>query len=457
MTEKTPPAQPDDPKTVEGSDAEFTQNDPKREADVVAPSEPTQVETNPGDNPAEDMSASSPGSVKDTGKSGSSNGSGGSGNRPPEHNKSNSRYWPLALFLILLVVGGVSLWQWFAQQQGQHQFSDRMEAMAEQLTRSEAEVEKLRTHVDSELQASARSFEQTLQPVQQQASQLAERVNELRQQNEQLRQRIDAQQKRLQSLSTTSREDWLLAEAEYLLKLANQRVLLERTPQNAIALLEEADALIKEVAAGTGDAELYAIRKALAEELAALKLVPSVDKEGIYLRLQAFAQRVADLPRVPATRLQEGRAASMAGNDSDSVAEEEATWWQSAWREIAEMAGALDNYIRFDDAETPENPLISAHATQMAALNVRIAIEQAQVALLKEDQRAYEMALQKALSLVDEYYISSEAAGKFRADLQALEGLDVAPDLPDISASLQLLHAYLEQLHRRERQPGGQL
>ena len=41
-----------------------------------------------------------------------------------------------------------------------------------------------------------------------------------------LPQRLDSHNKRLLSLSSTSREDWLLAEAEYLLRLANQRLLM---------------------------------------------------------------------------------------------------------------------------------------------------------------------------------------------------------------------------------------
>src|SRR5690606_8016466 len=45
---------------------------------------------------------------------------------------------------------------------------------------------------------------------------------------------LNGQQERLRALSTTTREDWLLAEAQYLLRLANQRILTERDGANAL-------------------------------------------------------------------------------------------------------------------------------------------------------------------------------------------------------------------------------
>ena len=83
---------------------------------------------------------------------------------------------------------------------------------------------------------------------------------------------LNGQQQRLLNMSTTNREDWLMAEAEYLLRLANQRVLIERSATSAVGLLESADAIMEQVAAGLGDPELFAIRRAIAQDLAALRL-----------------------------------------------------------------------------------------------------------------------------------------------------------------------------------------
>lgn len=268
-----------------------------------------------------------------------------------------------------------------------------------------------------------------------------------------LQQRIDAQQQRLHSLTTTSREDWLLAEAEYLLRLANQRVLLERHPQNAVALLERADNIVQQVSKGLGDADLFAIRQAITRELAALKLVPSVDREGLFLQLQALAEQIESLPRVPPTNLDIYREPESV----DAQATENDGFWGKVGAEMASMLGVLDNYIRFDNAETPENPLIASHAAQVAALHVRVAIEQAQVALLKEEPSVYQTALLKADQIVEEFYYPSLASEQYRQQLKMLDDVAIAPELPDISSSLKLLNMYLERLHKLDSMPEGQL
>ena len=107
--------------------------------------------------------------------------------------------------------------------------------------------------------------------------------------------RLQAQNRRLLSISTTTREDWLLAEAEYLLKLANQRVVIEKNAENAVSLLEEADGILRDLR----DPDLYAIRQVLQRDLASLRLVEKIDREGMYLSLLSLAEQVNALPVLP--------------------------------------------------------------------------------------------------------------------------------------------------------------
>src|SRR5690606_21247593 len=101
-------------------------------------------------------------------------------------------------------------------------------------------------------------------------------------------QRIEAQHKRLQGLSSTSREDWLLAEAEYLLRLANQRVLIEHSPSSADGLLTQADEILKNL----DDPDLFSLRQAIAKDLASLRLIKEVDHEGLYFSIKALTEQI---------------------------------------------------------------------------------------------------------------------------------------------------------------------
>ena len=63
--------------------------------------------------------------------------------------------------------------------------------------------------------------------------------------------RAQLREEMLALVGTTS-QDWLMAEVEYLLRLANQRVLMERDPQGAIALLRAADDIVRDARGTTG-------------------------------------------------------------------------------------------------------------------------------------------------------------------------------------------------------------
>lgn len=353
--------------------------------------------------------------------------------------------FPLVILLLVLiagtVAGGFYLWQQLAQRDGQMlEFSQQ--------------VEQNRLHMERLQQTLGEQMEQRLGAAQTQLEEgnrlLQQRVAELSLAQQELMQRLDGQQQRLAALATTSREDWQLAEAEYLLKIANQRLLLERDTHNATALLRSADGLIQQASAATGDAELFAVRKSLSRDLAALEQISPVDKEGLYLRLYALADAVDELPRVAPTQL-------AAPEPQPGAPVEQVGWAARFWGEIKSMAGQLHNYIKIDSVEVPAKPLVDSHMTQIAGLNLRLLLEQAQLAVLKADPIVYRHSLEQAQQLLADYYLDSVEAQKLGQHLAELVTVDVAPALPDISSSLDLLHDYLRQLHQGPPRAKGQL
>ncbi len=86
--------------------------------------------------------------------------------------------------------------------------------------------------------------------------------------------------------------DWLLAEADYLIRMAGRKIGLEHDAQSATALMEAADHRIAQL----NDPSLMPIRQAMANDITALKAVKRVDKDGIVLRLTSMQQQVKNLP-----------------------------------------------------------------------------------------------------------------------------------------------------------------
>jgi len=352
--------------------------------------------------------------------------------------------WLLVLIVLMAALGGAGYWFW-------QQWQSREAAIDRQLQNNQSELGELRSQLqeefDAQVDALVRSANEREQALQQQLRQLQQTQNELQQQ-------LQGQQQRLNSLSTTSREDWLLAEAEYLLNVANQRVLMERSPENALALLRAADDRLLQVSQGSGDATVFSIRKTLNEEIAALESVEPVDKEGIYLRLYALAETVDTLPRLAPT----GFGTEVEQINEEPVADSEPeNWAGKLWREIKNIAGSLDRYVRIDDVTTPTKPLVDTYSAQLAALNVRLLLEQAQLAVLQEEPRVYLHSLEQAQKLLQQYYVDSEANRRLQNALQELTHINVAPSLPEITESKTQLRNYLRQLHRVRPAAEGQL
>ncbi|APX91641.1 hypothetical protein BWR19_01000 [Halomonas sp. 1513] len=224
--------------------------------------------------------------------------------------------------------------------------------------------------------------------------------------------------------------EWLHAEAAYLLRLANQRLQLERDADGAAALLRTADGRLRDA----DNPALTAVRRAISSELAALDAVPRVDRTGLYLALDAQQEQLAGLPL---------------GQDIEQIAAESGieqppsgTWQQQLSRFGAELRD-LVTVRRHDEAL---EALIAPEQEAYLRQNVRLLIEQAQLALLKEEEALYEASLDKAITLVEAYYdTDSEGVQRVLERLGELREAAIRPELPDISASQQALAEFIER------------
>ena len=269
-----------------------------------------------------------------------------------------------------------------------------------------------------------------------------------------------AQNKRLLSMSTTSREDWLLAEAEYLLKLANQRVLIEKSATGADALLVEADDILK----GLDDPDLFPLRRAIANDLAALRLTKAVDVEGIYLALAALANTVDQLPIKP-SREDFGRIDHVTNTDDSAVdhngvdaqdtkiatelakSDGQGTFYAPLLVSLNRLMANIKQYVNLRDHAQAPIPVLVPEIHQYVRQNLRLIIEKAQLALLREQQDIYRESLTQAKEWIEQYYPESDKSRNFIVQLEQLQTKQIQSNLPNITGSLELLHSYIEQLH----------
>jgi uroporphyrin-3 C-methyltransferase len=217
-----------------------------------------------------------------------------------------------------------------------------------------------------------------------------------------------------------SQREWLLAEAEYLMRVANHRVLMEQDSNGALSLLQAAD----QIMADLDDFALYQVRARLADEIIALRQVPRDDLQGIYLRIEAIKSQVDVLP-LPEPAYVEARR----------VDQPQVSVWQTLVDELKQFIR-----VRSISGEEALKPLLAPEEERYLELNLRLSLEQAQLATLKRQQEVFEQSLLNVRSWLVEYADTTDDRTKvLLSQVDELLVLELATELPDVSGSLNEL------------------
>lgn len=231
--------------------------------------------------------------------------------------------------------------------------------------------------------------------------------------------------------------DWRQAEAQYLLRIANHRLLMERDVAGALQLLRTADAILAEL----DDFSVHPVRARLADETAALEGVQDVDLPGLFLRLEAAKRDLVNLPlRVPEFRA--GAAGAQSAAPEPAATGPQATGQPGV---LAELEHQLRGLLRVRRLDSEARPLLAPEESQYLELNLRLMLERAQLAAMNRDQLVFEESLASAAGWVGRYLQPEHpAVARLLEELATLQTVSLTQPLPDISGSLKAL-AQLER------------
>lgn len=235
---------------------------------------------------------------------------------------------------------------------------------------------------------------------------------------------------RLEGVLGASRQDWRLAEAEHLLRLAALRLSALQDINSAQALVQAADDIIRE----QDDPSGYAARQQLAKSLEALRSLPRPDRTGLFLQLGALRERVASLDPVdPAFEVHDDALRNLAAQHRD-----DAVW--SRWLDT------LADYFRLDfNADPTIKPLLAGQSLEQVRLTLSLALEQAQWAALHGESGVYRQALGQARQVLAAYFDPQKADNRaLGGRLDELAQQPVAVETPDLSPTLDAVQAYLQ-------------
>jgi uroporphyrin-3 C-methyltransferase len=236
----------------------------------------------------------------------------------------------------------------------------------------------------------------------------------------------------------TSSEDWLIAEAEYLLRLANQRVAMEDDAAGAIKLFEAADQIIREAEGIVA----FELREAIAMDIAALRGVSNVDIQGIFVELGALAGQIDVLEQ---KRLQYVPPVIAEQNATES---EQQSLTARALAFLVRIGDRLASLVDYRNDGESIKPILPPEEEYYLKKNLALKIQLAQLGLLRGNQEIYEQSLLDAVEWVDQYF-NSEASLTLsvRESLARLSGVDVSRNLPEVSGSLREIRKLMSQFH----------
>ena len=329
---------------------------------------------------------------------------------------ARQKLWPVWLVAILALIIAIALALWSWQQWNNHQ---AVMQTIESLKQDTAQLEDLYGDRGSQQSQRLQSLEEKL------ASQRELIATQQRQ--------IDHNARELLEAGNRTRTDWLLAEAEYLLRIANQRLMIEKDIRGAMSALEAADEVLNE----SDDIGVYPVRQQLAREILALKGLTGVDRTGLYLTLEAAIDSIHQLTdQALISENAPGFVVNAAQGESAGTDEEPGAVVQ-AWNKVKATLMQVVVVRRMDE---PVKPLLSPDQSAYARLNLQLMLEEAEMAVLRGNQPLYERALTKARTTIDDWYNASNPRVTALSDtLAELAGKNVDPELPDISQSLDLL------------------
>lgn len=231
----------------------------------------------------------------------------------------------------------------------------------------------------------------------------------------------------LAGISESSRDAWLIAEAEYYMQIANAQLQLANNPELAALALGMADERVVQM----GNPALMDVRRAISDELTSLDVMEKPDIAGATMTLASLAQVVDSLPLASDARTRD-EAASGADEDQSGL--------NRAW---SSMKQAMSGLVRVTPPDQAKLALISPDAEVFLRNNLALQLQTARLALLRGEQAVFEQTLDDTSALLTQYFDSDSAqVASAQETLAEIRSNVFTSSAPDISGSLQLLRQF---------------
>lgn len=225
-------------------------------------------------------------------------------------------------------------------------------------------------------------------------------------------------------------QNWLLFKVRYYLELAQINAHWSTNYNATIALLQQADQLLQQF----HEPKVFAIRQALAKDIAQVQAIPTVDVAGILSQLDALQNSISEL-NIPETLTTQSKATISNTQTNTPI-------WKLRFEDSMSLLSKLIIIRRNDEQITP---LISPAFEAILKEKIRLNIQEAQWAVLNNNQPVYLLLLEQAITtLKKNFNENAQNTAALIKTLNTLKEVQFTQKKPIVDSALPLLNKLIE-------------
>lgn len=348
-----------------------------------------------------------------------------------QEKKPSSSGTAIAILALLVAMAAVSAtgWQWWQTRLNdpdavaQKETMSRLQDTQQQLASSVASFESRLGAVQSPISADELSrqstrlsaLEKQLAGLQGQTSEDQSSISAMQGSVRSLEQRLSATESGLVSVAAASQNSSAaldIAEIDFLLRAASERLQLFADPVAADLALQAADVQIEAL----NDPMYLSVRQRIAAARQALALVPVVDRVQLTAKITDLQSKVSDLPFRGEVQAQ-----------PQPELAEDAGWWQS-------FKHTLSSLVTVRRRAPEDQGVLSLDDKDYLRQGLWLQFESARLALMRNDAGVYADSLDRVKATVDQFFQSgSSEVEALLLGVASLKQVNITPDMPDVS------------------------
>ena len=346
------------------------------------------------------------------------------------------KFWIfVALLISLASAGGAGYVLYRVEFQVIPQFSadtQQIQSVQDQISDLAASTSENKGQTETQLQGLAGQIDQNEDAI--------SRLDGVIQQTQsQVTQQVDGVKESISAIYEDQDNDadaWKLEEIVFLMVMAKHRVEIAGDVQSALVVWRVADdQLLREA-----DPRLLDAKLAIENEIAALEALPTLDLGNTAQQLVKLANDVEQLP----LNLSPTRMFAEVEPDEETSSQAVESEVDSETGFVSEVWGDIKSLVRVRKIDANEQSLLKPAMKIYLVENLKSALFNAQVAVLRSDQKVYQENIQYVQNAVSQHFSTdSPDVVEFSNQLNSLIGVELELDVPDLSGSITLLREVL--------------